>query len=201
MAVSAGAGAVKESGQLVAVEGVIGGSVIETARTLAASARDSRGVISVWDGSGIFSEVAVTEEIAGRPSARTLLLLYASDLVFRLRSEVQPALDSGAMVVVAPYVETAIAFGRAAGIDTRWIADMFAFAPKSASVHYVKAATPSSSERPGFVEFSARQIVAPGNERAARALVDDTDRHLRALIRSAKRALSISPTATSPPGR
>jgi hypothetical protein len=190
---------VKGSGQIVAVEGVIGGSLAATARTLAASSREPRGVVSFWDGSGLFSEVAVTEEIAGRPSARTLLLLYASDLVFRLRAEVQPALDTGATVVIAPYVDTAVAFGRAAGIDPRWMADMFCFAPTSARVHYVGAATPSSSERQGFVEFSARQIVAPGNERAVQALVNATDRHLRALLRSAKRARALSPTATSRP--
>ena len=51
----------------------------------------------------------------GAPSARTLLLLYAADLAFRLRWQIRPALAEGRTVVAAPYVDTAVAFGRAAG--------------------------------------------------------------------------------------
>jgi thymidylate kinase len=39
-------------------------------------------------------------------SPRTLILLYAADLHFRLRWQILPALDEGQTVVAAPYVET-----------------------------------------------------------------------------------------------
>ena len=81
--------------------------------------RQRRGGISSWDASGIFGEVVVAEESAGLPSARTLLLLYAADLAFRLRWEIKPALAEGLIVVAVPYVDTAIAFGRAAGLERR----------------------------------------------------------------------------------
>ena len=58
----------------------------------------------------------MADAAAGAPSARTLLLLYAADLAFRLRWEIRPALAAGRTVVAAPYVDTAVAFGRAAGV-------------------------------------------------------------------------------------
>ena len=42
---------------------------------------------------------------------RTLALVYAADLAFRLRWEIRPVLDAGGVVVASPYVETAVAFG------------------------------------------------------------------------------------------
>ena len=66
---------------------------------------------------------------AGTPSARTLLLLYAADLAFRLRWEISPALDEGRLVIAAPYVATPMALGQAAGLDPDWLADLFRFAP------------------------------------------------------------------------
>src|SRR5439155_22643618 len=96
---------------LVAVDGVNGAAVKAAARArLAAADRHLRGGISVWDASGVFGELAVAGDEAGRPSARTLLLLYAADLAFRLRWEIRPALAEGRLVVAAPYVDTAIAF-------------------------------------------------------------------------------------------
>ena len=65
----------------------------------------------------MFQELAVADEAAGAPSARTLLLLYAADLAFRLRWQIRPALAEGRTVVAAPYVDTAMAFGRAAGLE------------------------------------------------------------------------------------
>ena len=40
----------------------------------------------------------------GYAPPQTLVLLYASDLLFRLRWEIRPALAEGRTVVVAPYV-------------------------------------------------------------------------------------------------
>lgn len=168
---------------LIAVDGVHGEALVDRTRALAASAAGQAVGISYWDASGLFGEVAVTEEIAGRPSARTLLLLYASDLAFRLRWEVRPALEIGRSMVVAPYVDTAIAFGRAAGIDTTWIADTFSFAPAPATRQYVALPGTSISQRKGFVEFSCHQIVPEESSHDLLKMIRLTDRHLRAIGR------------------
>ena len=101
--------------RLIAIDGVNGNAMTAAAKSRIAAEKRRRVGISYWDASGIFGEVVVAEDAAGRPSARTLLLLYAADLAFRLRWEIKPALDEGLVVVAVPYVDTAIAFGRAAG--------------------------------------------------------------------------------------
>ena len=68
---------------LIAVDGVDPSAIVAAARVALGS--PSRGGISKWDASGVFQELAVADEAAGAPSPRTLLLLYAADLAFRLR--------------------------------------------------------------------------------------------------------------------
>jgi hypothetical protein len=96
---------------------------------------------------------------AGRPSTRTLLLLYAADLAFRLRWQIRPALLDGRVLVVAPYVDTAIALGRAADIDAKWLRDLLSFAPRPSERHYVEP--PDAVIDPvghGLVEYACRHI-------------------------------------------
>src|SRR5204863_7343087 len=97
----------------------------------------SRGGISRWDASGVFQDLAVADSGAGAPSPRTLLLLYAADLAFRLRWQIRPALSEGRTVVAAPYVETAMAFGRAAGLPPGWLINLFRFAPRPPEHYFV----------------------------------------------------------------
>ena len=119
--------------KLIAVDGIEASAVLAAAKAvLAAStprAPEARGGISRWDASGIFQDLAVAADEAGVPSSRTLLLLYAADLAFRLRWQIRPALAEGRTVVVAPYVDTAMAFGRAAGMQAGWLTNLFKFAP------------------------------------------------------------------------
>jgi hypothetical protein len=124
-------------GQLIAVDGG-GAGLAGAARTLTTALhreREGSGV-SAWDSSGIFTEIAPGEEIPG-PSARTLTLLYAADLAFRLRWQIRPALEAGFSVVAAPYVETAKALATAAGLPRRWVQELFRFAPKPDSCYHV----------------------------------------------------------------
>src|SRR6185312_8243106 len=113
---------------LIAIDGVDGAALLTAARE-ALSARGPGG-ISRWDASGVFQDLAVADADAGLPSARTLLLLYAADLAFRLRWQIRPALAEGRTVVAAPYVDTAMAFGRAAGLPSSWMMNLFRFAPR-----------------------------------------------------------------------
>lgn len=169
-------------GMLVAVDGVNGAALEKAARAIVKDNRKSRAAVSGWDASGIFGELVVAEEDAGLPSARTLLLLYAADLAFRLRWEVRPALQEGRTVVVAPYVDTAIAFGRAAGLDARSLTEIFAFAPAADARHTVDlAASRSLSERTGFVEFGCDQLLGAETKAVRRDLLVRTARTLKTL--------------------
>lgn len=116
--------------RLIAIDGSRGADVDKSAIRLAA-ALQQRGiacVVSRWDASGLFGELAQGPEHAA-VSPRTLSLVYAADLAFRLRWEIRTALDSGAVVIAAPYVETAIAFGAGCGLSEQWLRELLRFAP------------------------------------------------------------------------
>lgn len=118
-------------GHLIAVDGSRGRDVAGAADALAARLR-SRGVecaISRWDASGLFGEIAQGDLSGRRVSPRTLSLLYAADLAFRIRWEIRPAIETAGVVIAAAYVETAIAFGSACGLAEHWLRDLLRFAP------------------------------------------------------------------------
>jgi hypothetical protein len=171
-------------GALIAVDGIDAAAVLAVARaTLRARGRGTRGGLSRWDASGVFEELAVSDHQAGAPSARTLLLLYAADLAFRLRWEIRPSQAEGGTVVAAPYVDTAIAFGRAAGIPAAWLTEVFRFAPRPTARHaVVTAGARAARGSAGFVEFGCAWCAwPPGVTR--RQLVHRAARHLRAAAR------------------
>src|SRR5436190_2749411 len=171
----------RQADRLIAIDGVNGIAMAAAAKSRSSGEKRRRVGISYWDASGIFGEVVVAEDAAGRPSARTLLLLYAADLAFRLRWEIKPALEEGLLVVAVPYVETAIAFGRAAGLEGSWLADMFSFAPKPGERRLIPApAARSISDRKGFVEFGCQQIAGAHSGPPRRLLIRRTASHLRA---------------------
>jgi thymidylate kinase len=169
-------------GRLIAIDGINGAGVEAAARALTREHRRERAAISAWDASGIFGELEMAEDEAGQPSARTLILLYAADLAFRLRWEVKPALAEGRMVVVAPYVNTAIAFGRAAGLDARSLAEMFAFAPPADDTVIIEAAgSRSLSDRTGFVEIACERLLGTKSKAVRRDLIMRAARTLKTI--------------------
>jgi hypothetical protein len=174
----------RNGSRLIAIDGVNAHALKATARSVAAANRRLHAGISSWGASGIFDELTFADSEAGVPSMRTLLLLYAADLAFRLRWEIAPALDEGRLVIAAPYVATPIALGRAAGLDAHWLADLFHFAP-AATEHHVTDPAPARliSERQGFVEFAWRHLDSQLGGLTRLELMDRTRRHLRALAR------------------
>lgn len=174
---------------LISVDGVNGAAVKTAARAaLAEIGRARRGGVSTWDASGLFEELAVADDEAGTPSARTLLLLFAADLAFRLRWEIEPALAQGKVVVAAPYLETAVAFGRAAGIAGAWLDSLFSFAPRPADCRFVDAAPPRAvSDRQGFVEFCCERVVDMPAGLTRRQLLDRARVQLQAARRDRAR--------------
>ena len=140
-------------GQLIAVDGG-GAGLTAAAKTLTAALRRERdgSGVSTWDSSGIFTEIRPEEEIPG-PSARTLTLLYAADLAFRLRWQIRPAMEAGFSVVAVPYVETAKALAIAAGLPRKWLQEVFRFAPRPDSCYHVVDRGPRTrTARTDYVE-------------------------------------------------
>ncbi len=173
------------AGRLVAVDGVHGAAVKRFAAARVAEApKRQRGGVSVWDASGVFADLMVAGRDAGHPSARTLVLLYAADLAFRLRWEIRPALAEGRTVAAAPYTATAIAFGRAAGLPAAWLKDLFAFAAKPDVTHYLDVAPPRRAHQGGFVDFGCELLAAGGSSIGCRAFMERARRHLRRAIAS-----------------
>jgi|KBSMisStaDraftv2_1062788.scaffolds.fasta_scaffold127087_3 hypothetical protein len=145
-------------GTLIAIEGLGDQALVKAARAeLDDLPRAVRGGCSVWDASGIFGDMVVAGDEAGHASARTLLLLYAADLAFRLRWEIRPALNKNRYVVATPYVATAMAFGRAAGVDGEWLKNLFQFAPRPSRTRTLPASR-GAGDRSGFVEFVCERL-------------------------------------------
>jgi hypothetical protein len=116
---------------LIAIDGVHGPDVARAAARLQDSLRAKKVPCSVsrWDASGLFSDVLSAPASVRDVSPRTLLLLYAADLAFRLRWEIMPAREQGVIVVAVPYVTTAVTFGLANGLSSDWLRTLLRFAP------------------------------------------------------------------------
>lgn len=165
-------------GRLIAVEGSRGADVEAEARALVERLRE-RGIdaaISRWDASGLFEDLLLADAIDVVLTPRMLTLLYATDLVFRLRWEIQPALAEGRVVIAAPYVHTAIAVGVGLGLPETWLREALRFAPMAETTRMARERQRSRGWRPrperGFGEFSATVLSAlPSGfkRRAARA--------------------------------
>jgi len=118
-------------GRLVAIDGAHGGDVSDAATALreALIHRQATTGTSHWDASGLFGDILAAPAHQRDLSPRTLVLLYAADLAFRVRWEIVPALHRSMIVVAAPYVTTAISFGLATGLSIEWLRTVFRFAP------------------------------------------------------------------------
>jgi hypothetical protein len=143
--------------RLIAVDGANGRALVAAAERMVAADRATG--VSRWDASGLFHQLVMAGDDISMMSPRLLLLLYAADLAFRLRWEIEPALADGKTVVAAPYVDTATAFGRACGLNAKWLKNLFRFARKPSERHVISAA-PAARPRGtgGFVEFGCSYL-------------------------------------------
>ncbi len=177
-------------GRLIVLEGSGGKALATAAKRLQKSVRrrGNPAGVSPWDASGIFYEILDgPREVAGA-TPRTVLLLYAADLAFRLRWQILPALEDGATVIAAPYVDTGIAFGSAMGISQTWLHELFSFAPGPHSSYRVDEANIPALQRgkpaENFLEFAflhLRRIAGrwPTEEIRAQFLTDLKSREAR----------------------
>jgi thymidylate kinase len=169
------AGRPKPRGRLVALDGTNGAMLRSEAERLArlcCGAADPAW--SLFDASNTFYELRMVKAKNLTPTPRVLMLLYASDLLFRLRWEIQPTLQEGRTVVAAPYVASAMAFGAAAGLPKDWLEELFSFAPKPEASFRLKEKKKGKEKKkdgngePGFVEFFCASLARhyPGWETA-----------------------------------
>jgi hypothetical protein len=146
------------SGELISLDTVDGRDAVAAARKLLQS-RSKEGGISTWDASSIFFEMHGFE-VGDKPSARTLVLLYAADLFFRLRWQIVPAIEEGKCVVAVSYLETGMAFGRVMGLPEKWLNEVFRFAPAPTESFRLNGALVAEMGEPtcGFVEFCSTAL-------------------------------------------
>ena len=141
------------SGRLVSLDVIEGRDALPASKKLLKS-QTTEGGISTWDASSIFFEMQGLE-VGEKPSARTLVLLFAADVFFRLRWEILPALEEGKCVIAVPYVETGFALGAVAGLPRKWLTEVFRFAPKAHESYRVNGSANARLAAPttGFIEF------------------------------------------------
>ncbi|MBK8913082.1 MAG: thymidylate kinase [Phycisphaerales bacterium] len=80
-------------------------------------------------------------------SPLTYTLLYACDFADRLEKEIIPALRAGYVVLADRYIYTALARCSVRGMETDWLARLFAFAPVPDLVLYLRLDAPALARR------------------------------------------------------
>ena len=137
-------------GRLIAIDATRGSDLGAEAARVAEALR-ARGVdcaISRWDASGMFEDLLAAAPADRHVAPRMLALLYAADLVFRLRWEIGPAVAEGRVVIAAPYVESAVAVGVGLGLPDTWVRDVLRFAPSPDAWRVARERRPNQGWRP-----------------------------------------------------
>ena len=149
------------SGRLIALEGIPQKALATHGRQLLKrlSKPADAGGVSVWDASGLFHQLDQGGYDEGTPSPKTLLLLFAADLEFRLRWEILPGLKAGKNVVAAPYVNTAMAFATACGVSKAWAEELFSFAPKADANYRLNENVKAGKDASGFGSFANQVLI------------------------------------------
>jgi hypothetical protein len=193
---------VKYPGRLIAVDGSRGKDVAVAAGDIvAALKRDGiECVVSRWDASGLFTDMAPGGAIARDVSIRTLSLVYAADLAFRLRWEIRPVLEAGGVVVAAPYIDTGVIFGAICGLDEKWLRQLMRFAPAAdfrglAQERKIHQPWKRRTDR-GYPEYGASMLAATApdhlSKKARRRMMAMLDRaHGRTLFHLSNKGIGL----------
>ena len=165
---------IKYPGRLIAIDGSRGKDVTLAASDLAARLKHDGIECAVcrWDASGLFTDLVAGGRGDHNVSVRTLSLVYAADLAFRLRWEIRPILEAGGVVVAAAYVDSAVAFGASCGLAEDWLRRLMRFAPPA---NYLGLVDERKIDRPwkrrtdrGYPEYAALMLEAAAPKRVAK---------------------------------
>jgi hypothetical protein len=165
---------VKYPGRLISVDGTRGKDVTLAANDIVARLQHDgiECAVSRWDASGLFGDMAAGIGGDRNVSIRTLSLVYAADLAFRLRWEIRPVLEAGGVVIAAPYIDTAAAFGAICGLDEEWLRRLMRFAPAAG---YRGLVDERKIDRPwkrrtdrGYAEYGALLLEAAAPKRVSK---------------------------------
>lgn len=166
---------VKYPGRLIAVDGSRGKDVAVAAGDIVAALKGDgiECAVSRWDASGLFTDLAAGGRVDRNVSIRTLSLVYAADLAFRLRWEIRPILDAGGVVIAAPYIDTAVAFGAICDLDEKWLRLLMRFAPAAdfrglAQERKIDKPWKRRADR-GYAEYGAAMLEATAPKRVSRS--------------------------------
>lgn len=164
----------QHQGRLIAIDGSRGKDTAGAAEAVAASLRKA-GIacaISRFDASGLFSELAAAARGDRHISIRSLTLVYAADLAFRLRWEIRPLLAEGGVVIAAPYVDTAAALGAACALPEAWVRELLRFAPQPDWRGRAEERKPNRGWKPrldrGYAEYCAAMLQASAPDLASK---------------------------------
>ncbi len=149
-------------GQLIALDGASGPDLRDASRRVVKMFEKHEVGVSGFDSSNTFFELRAAKGKVGGVPPETLILLYASDLLFRIRWEIRPALAEGRTVVAAPYVHTVIAMGLAAGLSRVWLEELFTFAPPADVSFRLKEKSKGNGKEikgsKGYCEFCCKSL-------------------------------------------
>lgn len=172
-------------GRLIAIDGSRGKDTSAAAAAVieALKAKKVDCALSRFDASGLFGELAGAARGDRQISARTLTLVYAADLAFRLRWEIRPVLEAGGVVIASPYVETVVAFGAACGLREEWIRELLRFAPQPdlrarAQERKLKKGWKPRLDR-GYAEYAAAAAPKLASKSARREAIAILDQPIR----------------------
>jgi hypothetical protein len=194
---------------LIAVDASRGSDATREAGRLADALRE-RGIpcgVSRWDASGLFADLLLANRDDVVVSPRMLTLLYAADLVFRLRWEIRPALAEGQVVIAAPYLHTAFAVGAGIGLPEAWTQEILRFAPAADARRFARERKPGRGWRPrperGYGEFCAtvlREAPSVGGGRSARRRAMESLEKAATAAGAARRKDILAAIGTRPEG-
>jgi dTMP kinase len=94
--------------------------------------------VTGWTRSNLMSKTIEMAKNGNMLDRMTFSLLYATDFADRLENQIIPALRSGFVVIADRYIYTAFARDAARNADTRWIKDVFGFAPEPDLICYLR---------------------------------------------------------------
>jgi dTMP kinase len=127
-------------GKLIVVEGIDGSGKSTQIKLLHKwlEARGDQVFFTEWNSSDLVRQATKRGKRKNLLTPTTFSLLHATDFAHRLTYQITPYLKAGMTVLADRYIYTAFARDIARGVDSRWVKDLYAFAPEPDVVFYFR---------------------------------------------------------------